>query len=102
MWAVSDDVVGQLLSKNRWRKATKAIGQAMTGNAGHEVAGLESLAGCGVGHGNDHAVHLPERDDRAVGRSVQSHRNADQAQQHKYHSYCRGRPVSEVQKPCPM
>jgi len=78
------------------------MGRPRRRNEAHEVAGHESLAGCGVGHGNDHAVHLPERDDRAVGRSVQSHRNADQAEQYKYHGYCRGRPVSEVQKPCPM
>ena len=97
---VADDVVAQLVSGDRCRQAAETVGQSMSSDHGHEVAGVELWALRRVGHVDDHAVDLPERDDRTVARSVQPDRDPDNAQQHKYRRQGRCSPASEDPTPC--
>ena len=96
---VADDVVDQLVSRDRCWEAAETLGQAMSSDHCHEVATVEVWAVCRVGHVDDHAVDLPKRDDRTVARGVQPDRDPDNAQQHKYRRQGRCSPASEDSAP---
>jgi hypothetical protein len=54
----------------------------MSGDLGHDIAGLESGTVDGTRYVDDHAVNLIERDDSAVRWCVEPHRDGDDTEQH--------------------
>jgi hypothetical protein len=75
--AVAHDVVLDLLPQLRAGKAAQPIGEAMSGDLDHDIAGLESGTIDRAGYVDDDAVSPIERDGRAVGGGVEPHRDSD-------------------------
>ena len=97
--AVPRDVVRDLLSQLRAREAAQPVGEAMSGDLDHDIAGLESGTVDGARHVDDDAVGPIERDDRAVRGCVEPHSDSDDTEQHQYDRDDRRCPAGEARTP---
>ena len=71
----------------------------MSGDPRHDVAGLESRTVDRAEYVDDDAVDSIERDDRAVRRCVEPHRDSDDTEQHQYDRDNRRCPAGETRTP---
>jgi hypothetical protein len=83
----------------RARQAAQPVGEPVSGDLDHDIAGLESGTVDGARYVDDHAVNLIKRDNRAVRRSVEPHRHSDDTEQHQYDCNKRRQPAGEARTP---
>ena len=81
------------------REAAQPVGEAMSGDLRHDIAGPKPRTVDGARYVDDDAVGPIERDDRAVRRCVEPHRDGDDTEQHKYDRDNRRCPAGKTRTP---
>jgi hypothetical protein len=89
-------VVRYFLPQLRAPQAAQPAGKAMSTDLGHDVASLEPGTVDRAGYLDNHARNPIERDDGAISRCIESHRDSDHTEQHGYDRRNCRRPACEV------